>query len=79
MSAKLEPSFLGVVPTPAQSGGKVPLIPFLTLTLLLPTMIVAGNFVLGVVTPITGGPEDDISMLDSVWRLVQGQHLGIDF
>ena len=42
-------------------------------------MIVIGNCVLGVLTPITDGAEDDMSMLDAVWRLVQGQHLGIDF
>jgi len=54
------------------------LVPFLALTLLLPTMIVIGNFVLGILTP-TSVPEDDMSMLDSVWRLVQGQHIGTDF
>jgi hypothetical protein len=80
MSDELQTSFLSPVNgTDQQRDGKVPVVHFLAMTLLFPIMIVAGNFVLSVVTPITGGPEDDMSMLDSVWRLVQGQHLGIDF
>ena len=80
MSAESQTTFLPRVNDLAQrSDGRMPVVQFLALTLLLPAMIVAGNFVLGVVTPITGGPEDDMSMLDSVWRLVQGQRLGIDF
>ena len=30
-------------------------------------------------TPITWSPEDDMSLIDPVWRLVEGQHLGTDF
>jgi hypothetical protein len=66
-------------PAARHGSGRKPLGQFLALTLLLPAIIVIGNFALGVLTPITGGPEDDMSMLDSVWRLVQGQRLGIDF
>jgi hypothetical protein len=79
MSTELRPLFLRVTPTAQQSSAKIPLVPFLALTLLLPTVIVIGNCVLGVLTPITDGAVDDMSMLDAVWRMVQGQHLGIDF
>jgi hypothetical protein len=80
MSIESRPSFLGLAaPAAQQSGARMPLPPFIAATLLLPTMIVVGNFVLGVLTPTTSGPEDDLSLIDPVWRLVQGQHLGIDF
>jgi hypothetical protein len=66
-------------PAAQQSSERIPLLPFLALTLFLPTMIVLGDFVLGVLTPITGGADGEMQLLDSVWRLVQGQHPGIDF
>jgi hypothetical protein len=68
-----------VAPAPEHSNDKMSLVPFLALTLFLPTIIVIGNCILGALTPITDGAVDDMSMLDTVWRLVQGQHLGIDF
>ena len=52
---------------------------FLVLILLLPTLIVLGNFVVALLTPLTAGTDDDMTLIDSVWRLVQGQHLGQDF
>lgn len=52
---------------------------WLALTLLLPVAIVIGNFVIGVLTPITSDPQDDMMSFDLVWRYVQGQHLGTDF
>jgi hypothetical protein len=61
------------------SEDRTPLRLFLTLTLLLPTVIVIVNFIIGVLTPITAGADDDMTLFDGVWRLVQGQHLGIDF
>jgi hypothetical protein len=80
MSAESVTSALGgVAPAAQQSPGRVPLVPFLAFTLLLPTIIVIANCVLGVLTPITDGAEDDMSDLDLVWRLVQGQYFGIDF
>ena len=79
MSAQLRPSFPRVAPTAPQRSAKIPLVPFLALTLLLPTIMVIGNCVLGGLTPITDGATDDMSMLDAVWRLVQGQYLGTDF
>jgi hypothetical protein len=42
-------------------------------------MIVIGNFTIGILTPITAGADDDMEAFDLVWRLVQGQHFGIDF
>jgi len=42
-------------------------------------MIVIANFVIGVFTPITLGPEDDVSFFDPMWRFVQGFHLRTDF
>ena len=53
--------------------------PFLALTLFLPVAIVIGNFVIAILTPITWAPEDDMTLIDPVWRLVQGQHHGTDF
>jgi hypothetical protein len=62
-----------------QSGGRLPLAAFLALTLLLPTAIIIINFFIGILTPLTAGTDDEMTMIDSVWRLVQGQHLGLDF
>ncbi|MGA9721856.1 MAG: hypothetical protein WBQ86_05350 [Candidatus Binatus sp.] len=62
-----------------QNGGRLPLGPFLALTLLVPAAIVIGNFVIGVRTPITLGPEDDMVQIDRVWRFVQSYHVGTDF
>ena len=79
-SPKAGPSFFGPVAAAAQqSGGRMSLVPFLALTLFLPVAIVIGNFVIGTLTPITWAPEDDMVLIDPVWRLVQGQHLGTDF
>jgi hypothetical protein len=66
-------------PTAKPSAGRIPLGPFLALTLLLPAIIVIGNFFIALLTPITAGFNDDVILIDSVWRLVQGQYLGIDF
>jgi hypothetical protein len=52
---------------------------FIALTLALPAVVVLCNFLIGVMTPITLWPEDDIMLTDTVWRVVQGQRLGIDF
>ena len=68
-----------VVPAAQQSAGRMPLVSFLALTLFLPVAIVIGNFVIAILTPITWAPEDDITLIDPVWRLVQGQHHGTDF
>jgi hypothetical protein len=51
----------------------------LALTLLLPAAIVIANSGIGALTPITANYDDDMSLIDPVWRLVQGQQLGIDF
>jgi hypothetical protein len=64
---------------PEQDDEKIPITTFLVLTLLLPALIVFANFVVGVLTPLTAGADDDMTLMDSVWRLVQGQHLGHDF
>lgn len=79
MSAEARPYSSFEVPALKQSGGEVPLLPFLTLTLVLPTVVVVVNFVIGVLTPLTAGADDDMTLIDSTWRFVQGQHLGIDF
>jgi hypothetical protein len=79
MPAEVQSTFLRVTPAPQRSDVKVSRLHFLALTLFLPMIIVIGDCILGIVTPITDGAEDDISRLDGVWRLVQGQHLGIDF
>jgi hypothetical protein len=74
------PSFFDPVSAAAQqSGRRTPLAPFLALTLFLPAVIVIGNFVIATLTPITWAPDDDMSLIDPVWRLVQGQHFGTDF
>ena len=62
-----------------QSDRRMPLAHCLALTLLLPVVIVIANSGIGALTPITANYDDDMSLIDPVWRLVQGQHLGIDF
>lgn len=42
-------------------------------------LIVIGNFAIGARAPITAFFKDDISLIDPVWRLVQGNQLGIDY
>ena len=66
-------------PAARNSGGSLPLASFLALTLCLPAAIVVANFVIGALTPITLGPEDDMMHIDRVWRFVQGYHIGTDF
>ena len=51
------------------SEERTPLRLFLALTLLLPTVIVIANFIIGVLTPITAGADDDMTLIDGVWRL----------
>jgi hypothetical protein len=71
MSAESVTSSLGgVAPAAKQSRGRVPLGPFLALTLLLPAIIVIGNFAIAVLTPITASFSDDMILIDTVWRLV---------
>ena len=78
--AESGPSFSGSeAPDARQSGRSIPLAPFLALTLFFPAAIVIANFVIGALTPITLGPEDDMVHIDRVWRFVQGYHLGTDF
>jgi hypothetical protein len=79
MSTEPRSSFLGVAAAAQQRHGRVPLVIFLALTLLMPALVVISNCILGALTPITDGAVDDMAMLDTVWRLVQGQHFGIDF
>jgi hypothetical protein len=79
-ASKSEPSFSTRWQEPAQQGGRtMPLATFLALTLLLPVVIVIANTVIGALTPITANYDDDMSLVDPVWRIMQGQHLGIDF
>src|SRR5690348_11915698 len=52
---------------------------FVALCLILPMLIVVGNFAIGARAPITAFFKDDISLIDPVWRLVQGNQLGIDY
>jgi hypothetical protein len=71
------PSLSGAeAPAAQQSSGPVP---FLALTLFLPAAIVIVNFVIGALTPITDWLEDDLMLVDPVWRYVQGHHVGTDF
>ena len=77
--AESGPSFSGPAASVKRENGERRLAPFFALTLLLPAAIVVGNFVIGVLTPITLSPEDDMMFMDPVWRFVQGYHLGTDF
>jgi hypothetical protein len=77
--AESGPSILVPVAPATRQSGERHLALFLGLTLFLPAAIVVGNFVIGVLTPITLSPEDDMMFMDPVWRFVQGYHLGTDF
>ena len=52
---------------------------FVALCLVLPMLIVVANFAIGARVPITAFFKDDISLIDPVWRLVEGHQLGIDY
>jgi hypothetical protein len=52
---------------------------FLTASLILCTIIVAINFAIGTIAPTTAGIDDEIWLIDIVWRTVQGQRVGIDY
>jgi hypothetical protein len=77
--AESGPSSPVPVASATRQSGERRLAPFLASALFLPAAIVVGNFVIGVLTPITLGPEDDMLLIDRVWRFVQGYHLGTDF
>jgi len=62
-----------------QENGSARTAVFVTLCLILPLLIVAANFVIGAFAPITAFFKDDVSLIDPVWRLVQGDRLGIDY
>ncbi len=80
MTIKLRPTFSDSIAPVSQNGDcQVGFAPFLALTLFLPAIIVAGNFAIGAVTPITLWYEDDFALIDPVWRLIQGSHFGTDF
>jgi hypothetical protein len=52
---------------------------FLALTLVVPVAVVVGNFIIAILTPLTWAIDDEMELIDPVWRLIQGQHLGTDF
>src|SRR5262249_54076491 len=45
----------------------------------LAALIVAANTFINAVAPVTAFGYDDLYLLDGIWRVVQGQHAGIDF
>jgi hypothetical protein len=67
------------VPVTQQRDQNTPIHWLILAILLLSTIVVLGNFVIGAMTPTTFGFEDTLSLVDPMWRLVEGQHLGIDF
>src|SRR5271165_7206248 len=80
MRNESESSFFGpMAPAAQQSGGMMPHALLLALTLFLPAVIIIGNFVISALIPTTLFPEDDMMLIDRVWRLVQGQRFGTDF
>jgi hypothetical protein len=52
---------------------------FLSASLLLCTIIITLNFAIGTIAPTTSGIDDEIWLTDLVWRVVQGQRVGIDY
>jgi hypothetical protein len=52
---------------------------FLTASLFLCTIIIILNFSIGTIAPTTEGIDDEIWLIDIVWRTVQGQRVGIDY
>src|SRR6266436_346848 len=48
-------------------------------TCLVSATIVIVNFLIGIAAPITDGMRDEIAFLDTLWRSVEGQRVGIDF
>jgi hypothetical protein len=52
---------------------------FLTASLFLCTIIITVNFAIGTIAPTTAGIDDEIWLIDIVWRTVQGQRVGIHY
>src|SRR5271167_2193355 len=48
-------------------------------TCLLAAIIVIFNFFIGIFAPVTDGLRDEIAFLDTLWRSVVGQRVGIDY
>src|SRR5438874_9410378 len=42
-------------------------------------IIIIANCLIGIFARMSGEPEDDITFLDALWRVVLGQRVGIDF
>ena len=45
----------------------------------LSTIIISANFLIGIVAPTFYDVEDEIGYLDTLWRVVSGQRVGIDY
>lgn len=47
--------------------------------LFLSAIIIISNFFIGIFAPTTDGLDDEITFLDTLWRVVVGQRVGIDY
>jgi hypothetical protein len=48
-------------------------------SLFLSAIIIISNFSIGIFSPTTDGLDDEITFLDTLWRVVAGQRVGIDY
>src|SRR6266852_330867 len=45
----------------------------------LSAVIITANFLITIIAPTFYGVEDEITYLDTLWRVVSGQRVGIDY
>ncbi len=52
---------------------------FLRKSIFLSAIIIISNYFIGIVAPTLAGLDDEIQFLDSLWRVVVGQRVGVDY
>ena len=57
-----------------KSGGAL-----LRMLLSFSVLIVVANCLIGIAAPISAGLDDEIVFFDTLWRVVAGQRVGIDY
>ena len=45
----------------------------------LSAIIIIANFLIGIIAPIFYDVDDEIGYLDTLWRVVRGQRVGVDY
>ena len=64
---------------PSQTGDHLEARSLAIKTFFLSAAIIGINLLINLTSPVTAFPHDDFILIDGIWRIVQGQHAGIDY